>query len=161
MKHWLLFAALLPCGLAAAQSHLASQPLGALPPLPETSLQSVMTATTVSSTPGVRYQYQSVRLEDDRVFLAPAWRGQTRLVSARKLFSSDAGEADALLLTTINELAAEGWELLEIRSVTQPTEAVQKFERNLVLNDPNRPVYTGTTSIATHSQTRYLFRKAH
>lgn len=160
MKHWLLFAALLPCTLAAAQTHSVSQPLAGLPPLPETSLQPVVMTTAVSSTPGVRYRYQLVRLEDDRVFLAPAWHGQTKLEAARKLFSPDGGEADALLLSTINELGAEGWDLLEIRSVTQPTEAVQKFERSLVLNDPNRPVYTGTTSIATHLQTRYLFRKA-
>ena len=33
------------------------------------------------------------------------------------------------------------------------------FERNLVLNDPDRPAYTGTTSVSTYSRTRYLLRK--
>ena len=71
MEPWLLFAALLPFGLVTAQSYLVSQPLAVLPPLPEASLQPVVATTTVSSTPGVLYQYQSVRLDGDRIFLAP------------------------------------------------------------------------------------------
>ncbi|GAB3293409.1 hypothetical protein GCM10027511_07360 [Hymenobacter humi] len=51
------------------------------------------------------------------------------------------GELDGLLLKAINEMAAEGWELLEIRAVSRPVEAVQKLERELQFNDPERPVY--------------------
>ena len=63
-------------------------------------------------------------------------------------------------MQTLNELAAAGWELLEIRTVNQPVEVVQKLEKENKFNDPEKPVYTGTTSIATSSQTRYLLRKA-
>lgn len=155
MKHWLLWSALLPCRLAAAQA------TSVLPPLPETSLQPVVNTTTVSNAPGVRYQYQLVHLDQWEVRLAPAWRGQTKLEPSHKFLNANAaGELDDLLLKAINELAADGWELLEIRTVSQPTSAVQKVERELKYNDPQRPVYTGTTSIATATQTRYLFRKA-
>lgn len=97
MKNWLLFAALFPCRLATAQSDPVSQPLAALPPLPETAFQPVVTTTTVSNTPGVLYQYQSVSFENARVFLAPAWHGQTKLKPSRDPFNLN-GEADALLL---------------------------------------------------------------
>lgn len=157
MKPWLLWAALLPCRLAVAQSEHAS----IIPPLPESSLQTTVNTTTVVSTPGVRYQYQLVHLDEWTVRMAPAWRGQTKLEPARKFLNPNiAGELDNLLLKTINELAAEGWELLEIRSESRPTSAEQKVERDLQYNDPQRPVYKGTTSISTSSQTRYFFRKA-
>ncbi|UOQ98372.1 hypothetical protein MUN81_02540 [Hymenobacter sp. 5317J-9] len=157
MKTWLLWAALLPARMAAAQSNHAS----VIPPLPESSLQSSVSTTTVSSTPGVRYQYQLVQLDPWQVWLAPAWRDQIRLEPARKLFNPDSpGELDRLLLKTMNELAADGWELLEIRTEVRPTSAEQKVERDLQFNDPQRPVYKSTTSISTASHTRYLFRKA-
>jgi len=157
MKPWVLWAVLLPCRFATAQS--AHSPI--LPPLPESSLQSIVSTTMVSNAPGVRYQYQLVHLDQTQVRLAPAWRGQTKLQPSRKFFNPDtAGELDELLLQAMNELAADGWELLEIRTETRPVEAVQKLERELQFNDQQRPVYKGTTSISTASQTRYLFRKA-
>ncbi len=157
MKTWLFYVALLPCRVAAAQSDHAS----VIPPLPETSLQATVSTTTISSAPGVRYQYQLLHIDEREVRLAPAWRGQVKLVPSRRLFNPDAdAELDGLLLTTMNELAAEGWELLEIRAETRPVEAVQKVERDLQYNDPQRPVYKSTTSVSTASQTRYLFRRA-
>lgn len=163
MKPWLLCLLLLPCRMAAAQTGPTQQlaPAIALPSLPEASLQAAVSTTHVSSAPGVRYQYQLVHLDDDsRIWLAPAWRGQTKLEPIRSIWAPRTGAADGLLMQVLNELGAEGWELIEIRAVTQPTQAVQKVERDLVLNDPNRPRYTGTTSIETNSQTRYFFRKA-
>ena len=155
MKYWLLCLPFLSCSLAMGQA----API--LPPLPETSLQMAMSTTTVSNAAGVRYQYQLVHLDNDRIWLAPAWRGQTKLEPTRKFLNTEAvGQLDVLLMNALNEMAADGWELLEIRTTTQPTEAVQKVERDLVLNDPNRPRYTGTTSISTYAQTRYLFRRA-
>ena len=133
----------------------------AFPPLPETSLMATTSTTTVRSEVGVRYQYQLVHLDNSRVWLAPAWRGQTKLEPARKFLNPDAaGDLDALLMQALNELAAEGWELLEIRTVSQPVEAVQKLKKELEFNDPNKPIYTSTTAIETSSQTRYLFRRA-
>ena len=139
-----------------------AQQASVLPPLPETSLHPAVSTTTVSSAAGVRYEYQLVHLDDDsRIWLAPSWKGQTKLEPARKFLNPNvAGEVDALLMGTLNEMAAEGWELLEIRTEARPVQAVQKVERDLVLNDPNRPRYTGTTSVETSSQTRYLFRRA-
>ena len=154
MKYPLLWFALLMGPVALAQSY----PM--LPPLPEASLNATASTTTVSNAPGIRYQYQLVHLDNQRIWLAPAWRGQTKLEPTRKFLNPDAaGEIDGLLMQALNELAAEGWELLEIRTVVQPVEAVQKVERALKFNDPNTPVYTGTTSIETSSQTRYLFRR--
>ncbi len=130
-----------------------------LPPLPETSLQAAVSTTSVSSVAGQRYQYQLVHLDNQRIWLAPAWRGQTKLEPARQFLNFDAtGNVDVLLMQALNELAAEGWDLLEISTVSQPVKAVQKVERDLHFNDPNRPIYTGTTSVETSSQTRYLFR---
>lgn len=132
-----------------------------LPPLPESSLQAAISTTIVSNAPNVRYQYQMVHLGRYEVWLAPAWHGQTKLQPRKNwLLYPEAGEVDALLMKALNEVAAEGWELVEIRTVSQPTGAVQKVERTLEHDDPNRPVYTGTTSITTSSETRYLFRKA-
>lgn len=157
MKFLFLCFALLPCRMAVAQP----APTPVIPPLPETSLQATSSTTTISNTPGVRYQYQLLHFDEREVRLAPAWHGQVKLESSRRLFNPDAAaELDGLLLTTINELTAEGWELLEIRSEIRPVEAVQKVERELQFNDPQRPVYKSTTSISTTSQTRYLFRRA-
>lgn len=156
MKHWLLLAALLPCRMALAQRQQA-----VFPPLLEASLQPVLSTTVVSNVAGVRYQYQLVHLNNDRIWLAPAWHGQAKLEPARRLFNPDAaGELDALLMNALNGVAAEGWELLEIRTATTPVEAVQKVERELRFNDPEQPVYKGTTSVQTSSETRYLFRRA-
>ena len=131
------------------------------PPLPEASLMATTSTTAVRSEAGVRYQYQLVHLDNSRVWLAPAWRGQTKLESTRRFLNPDAaGDLDALLMQALNELAAEGWELLEIRTASQPVEAVQKLKKELEFNDPNKPVYTSTTAIETSSQTRYLFRRA-
>ena len=155
MKYWLLFLLLLSGPLAMGQA------MHPLPPLPESSLQTATSTTTVNSVAGVRYQYQLVHLDNQQIWLAPAWRGQTKLAPARWFLNYEAqGELDGLLMTTLNQLAADGWDLLEIRSTTRPVEAVQKVERELQYNDPNRPRYTGTTSIATSSETRYLFRRA-
>lgn len=111
-------------------------------------------------TNGVRYQYQSVRVENERrIWLAPAWQGNTKLEPRTKLFGSIAGELDRLLMTTLNDLASEGWELLEIRTTSQPVKAKQIIETSLTSNDPKQPTYTGTTTIDTETQTRYLFRR--
>lgn len=156
MKPWLLWAALLPCRLAVAQSQHA----GIIPPLPKSSLQASVSTTVVSSTPGVRYQYQLVHIDQWEVRLAPAWHGQTKMEPAHRFLNTNGpGELDGFLLKTINELAAEGWDLLEIRTESRPTGAEQKVERDLQFNDPQRPVYKGTTSISAVSQTRYLFRR--
>ena len=161
MKHLLLFAALLTGPAVAAQSRTPLPPLAALPALPETSMKPVMSTTTVANAPGVRYRYQQVHLDNGHIWLAPAWRGQTKLAPSRRLFNTEAvGELDGCLLQTINELAADGWDLLEIRSLSRPVEATQKIETALQFSDPNRPVYTGTTTFLTSSETRYLFRKA-
>ncbi|WP_210513599.1 hypothetical protein [Hymenobacter terricola] len=155
MNYRLLWLALLSGPVALAQ-HAPT-----FSALPETSLTATVSTTAVSTEAGVRYQYQLVHLDDGRIWLAPAWRGQTKLEPARKFLNYDAaGEVDALLMQALNEMAAEGWELLEIRTVNQPVQAVQKVEKSLKFNDPNTPVYTGTTSIETSSQTRYLFRRA-
>jgi hypothetical protein len=148
--------------MVMAQSHTASrEPASILPPLPETSMQPMVSTTAVSSAPGVRYQYQLVHFDNDRIYLAPAWRGLTKLTPPRKFLNPDAaGDLDGLLLTTINELAAEGWSMVEIRAVTRPVQAVQKVERELQFNDPERPVYKGTTSISSSIETHYLFRRA-
>ena len=57
-------------------------------------------------------------------------------------------------------LPAAGRELLEIRTVNQSMHAVQTPEKENGFNDPEKPVYTGTTSVETSLQTHYLFRKA-
>ena len=161
MKHLLLFAALLTGNVVAAQSRTALPPLAALPALTETSMQPVMSNTTVANTPGVRYRYQQVHLDNGRIWLASAWRGQTKLEPTRRLLNTEAvGELDGFLLQTINELAADGWDLVEVRSLSRPVEATQKIETALQFSDPNRPVYMGTTTFSISSETRYLFRKA-
>lgn len=158
MKYSLLCLALLTGPVALAQQAALLPPL---PALPETSLQPAVNVTTMSNAPGVRYQYQLVHLDYPCVWLAPAWNGHTKLEPARLFLNYNlAGEVDVLLMQALNELAAEGWELLEIRTVTEPVAAVQKIERTLRFNDPNLPVYTGTTSVSTSVETRYLFRRA-
>ena len=58
------------------------------------------------------------------LWLAPAWHGQTKLEASRRFFNSnEVGELDGLLLRTINELAADGWELLEIRTSSHSSPA--------------------------------------
>jgi hypothetical protein len=165
MKYWLLSLVLLSGPLAMGK---AASPL---PPLPESSLQAATSTTTVTSVAGGRYQYQLVHLDNQQIWLAPAWHGQTKLAPARRFLNYEAqGELDGLLMTTLNQLAADGWDILEIRNTTRPVEAVQKVERELQFNNPNQPRYTGTTSIRTSSdrtssdrtssETRYLFRRA-
>ena len=130
--------------------------------LPEMALQPTMTTSVLPAAGGLRYRYQQVRAYNDEcVYLAPAWHGQTKLQPSKQgLFAGvDRAELDALLLTALNELAEDGWELIEIQSTALPVRATQKVETELAYNDPNRPVYTGTTSIETRTQTRYLFRK--
>lgn len=164
---YLLPVAFLLTSLAAAQAPEGTRPAlpTAFPKLPETALQASTSSSLLPVTPGVRYQYQLVHLYDNQqIYLAPAWRGQTVLKPAKVkagLFSSEStlGEVDGLLMTALNELAADGWELLEIQNLVQPTSATQQVETSLRYNDPQRPVHTGTTSISTLTQTRYLFRK--
>jgi hypothetical protein len=148
-------------GTAAAQPTPAARAAG-LPQLPETALLSASSTSVLPPSNGLRYQYQSVRVyNDERIYLAPAWHGSSKLEPPRKgLFSNaDPGEVDALLLTALNGLTEEGWEMVEIQSLMQPVSASQKVETDLQYNDPNRPTYTGTTTIATRTQTRYLFRR--
>ena len=63
-------------------------------------------------------------------------------------------------MKTINELSADGWEFIEIRTESKPSSATQKIERDPKSTDPTNPVYLSTTSFHTYSETRYLFRKA-
>ena len=152
MKHLLLFVAVLACRVAVAQS----VPV----PLPETGLQSTVNVTTFKNTPGVRYQYQLVYPDTYCVWLAPAWRGQTRLEPKRYMFNSNyVGELEVMLMQTINELSADGWEFVEIRTESRPTGATQKIEKESQSTDADNTVYKATTSFLTYSKTRYLFRK--
>ncbi|TGD81424.1 hypothetical protein [Hymenobacter wooponensis] len=165
LRFSLVLPAMLMLRLGAAQSQPAHEkvPAGPLPRLPETALQPVLMSTVLPPAAGQRYQYQIVRLYNDQcVYLAPAWRGQTKLQPPKQgLFSSpEPGEVDALLIGALNELAQDGWELVEIQTSAQPVKATQKIETALAYNDPQRPTYTGTTAIETLNQTRYLFRKA-
>ncbi|UOQ72563.1 hypothetical protein [Hymenobacter cellulosilyticus] len=83
---YLLPAALLLINPALAQSTAPVAPtLGAaLPKLPETAFQATTSSSLLPVTPGVRYQYQLVHLYDDQqIYLAPAWRGQTMLKPAK------------------------------------------------------------------------------
>ncbi|UYZ62839.1 hypothetical protein [Hymenobacter weizhouensis] len=132
--------------------------------LPEGTWQPVATSTILAApaTTSTRFQYQLLKVEDDeQAFLAPAWRGHTQLAPEQKnLFGRPkAGELDALVMQALNDLAAEGWELLEVYHLTQPVRATQKIETDLTFNNPNRPNYTGNTSIQSHTETRYLFRR--
>jgi hypothetical protein len=70
------------------------------------------------------------------------------------------GELEVMLMQTINELSADGWEFVEIRTDTRTTGATQKFEKDSQSTDASNPVYKATTSFHTSSETRYLFRKA-
>ncbi|SNC75714.1 hypothetical protein SAMN06265337_3018 [Hymenobacter gelipurpurascens] len=160
----LFLPAILGLRMAAAQQGppaSKTQP-SPLAPLPEMALQPTMTTSVLPAAGGLRYRYQQVRAYNDEcVYLAPAWHGQSKLQPRKQsLFAGpDRAELDALLLSTLNELAEDGWELVEIQSSALPIRATQKVETELAYNDPNRPVYTGTTSIETRTQTRYLFRK--
>ncbi|NVO30164.1 hypothetical protein [Hymenobacter lapidiphilus] len=158
LKSIILLTALLISGAAVAQQ---SQP-ALLAPVPAAAALPVLGVTPVAPANGVRYQYQLVRLDNDwRVIFAPAWRGQTALEPDTKLFrGAKTGEVDALLLQALNELSADGWELLEIRTSVQPVSATQKMETSLTFSDPNRPQYDGKTTYSSDSQTRYLFRRA-
>ena len=161
MKHWLLFAALLPCQLVAAQSSPASQPLAGLPPLPEAGMRPTVSTTVLSNAPGVRYQYQMLHFDSNCVWLAPAWRGRIKLEPRHSLFNNNyQGELEGLLVQTINEISADEWEFVEIRTESTPTGATQKTEKDSRSANPNDAAYTTTTSIYTHSQTYYLFRRA-
>lgn len=154
----LLLPALLLLRVSVAQNRSAS----GLPQLPETALQPVISSTAIPLSNGMQFQYQLVRVYNDRcVYLAPAWHGQVKLEPLRRgLFSTpDPAEVDALLVGALNELAAEGWELLEVQTLVQPTAATQKVETSLPYNDPQRPAYTGKTAIETVTQTRYLLRR--
>ena len=154
MKHLLLFATVLVCRVAVAQS------TPVLLPLPETGLQSMVNVTTFKNNPGVRYQYQLVYPDTYCVWLAPAWRGQTKLEPKRYMFNPNyVGELEVMLMQTINELSADGWEFVEIRTESRPTGATQKIEKEAQSTDAANPVYTATTSFHTNSKTRYLFRK--
>ncbi|OGX82831.1 hypothetical protein BEN47_18155 [Hymenobacter lapidarius] len=140
----------------------AAQSVPMLLPLPEISLQPTVSTTTIESTAGVRYQYQLIRPGFECIWLAPAWRGQIKLEPhRRRLFNSNFdGELEGLLMKTINELSADGWEFVEIRTESKSTGATQKIEKDSQSTDPTNPVYRATTSFSTSSETRYLFRKA-
>ncbi|MBJ6108817.1 hypothetical protein JAO73_07350 [Hymenobacter sp. BT523] len=155
MKHLLLFAALLVGRTAAAQSHPVPLPLPAANPQPTVS------TTTMPNTPGVRYQYQMIHPVSDCVWLAPAWHGKFKLEPSHRFLNFDIeGELEVLLMRTVNELLAEGWEFVEIRTESRTTGATQKIEKDPRATDPANPVYVSTTAFNTYSETRYLFRKA-
>lgn len=149
--------------LAAAQSPTPVRGRNPeLPKLPDAALQPMVSTTRLPAAGGVRYQYQQLRLYNDQcIYLAPAWRGNTKLAPKKTgLFSgSDLGELDGLLLTTLNELAEAGWELMEVQTSVQPLKATQKLETSLAYNDPQQPTYTATTALESLTQTRYLLRR--
>ncbi|WP_303310174.1 hypothetical protein [Hymenobacter sp. BT730] len=137
-------------------------PFPVVPKLPETAFQSVSSHTLVPSSNGVRFQYQMVHLyNDEAVFLSPAWQGRTKLEPPKRgLFTPYVPDAlNSLLIQTLNELSAAGWEIVDIQSSVQPVGAKQQIETDLAYNDPQRPAYTAKTSIETLTQTRYLLRK--
>lgn len=154
MKHLLLITCLLAARLAAAQSVPVPLPL-------EAGVHSSVNTTTFKDTPGIRYQYQLVYPDTYCVWLAPAWRGNTKLEPKQRFFGNpDArGELAVMLMQTINELSADGWEFIEIRTESRATGATQKIEKDSQSTDANNPVYKSTTSFHTNSETRYLFRK--
>ncbi|SFQ22803.1 hypothetical protein [Hymenobacter arizonensis] len=157
MRYWLLITGLLMGRMAAAQTVPVPVPM----PLPATNLQSTVNTTTLKDTPGVRYQYQAVYPDTYCVWLAPAWRGQTKLEPKRYMFNTNyRGELEGMLMQTINELSADGWEFVEIRTESRTTGATQTIEKEAQSIGANNPVYKATTSFHTSSETRYLFRKA-
>ncbi len=157
MKYLLLLVVLLGLHEAGAQP----RPVPVLSALPATGPQPPVTTSLRSGDPGVRYEYQLVHQEDNRwIWLAPAWRGQTKLELRRSLFNASAtAELDALLMQTFNGLAAEGWELLESCVISQPTQAKHDIDTSLSFNDPQRPKYSGTTTLESATHLRYLFRR--
>ncbi|WP_139925617.1 hypothetical protein [Hymenobacter sp. DG01] len=170
MKYTVLLAVLLLLQSAAyAQATAppkAARPVPAFPALPETAMQPTATVTRAPGTPaGTRFQYQLLKITDGQLaILAPAWRGITKLEPERvqKGLWREAvpGSLDSKVMDVLNELSAEGWELLEVYNLSQPVSAKQSVETSLTFNDPNRPTYSGTTSITTYTETRYLLRRA-
>ncbi|MET4105452.1 hypothetical protein [Hymenobacter sp. UYP22] len=141
------------------------RPMPAFPALPETALQPT---ATVTRPPGAavssRFQYQLLKMQNGQVaYLAPAWRGVTQLEPDRvqngRRSEVVPGSLESKLMLTLNELSIEGWELVEIYNLSQPVSAQQSIETSLTFNDPNRPVYSGSTSINTYTETRYLLRR--
>lgn len=153
MKYLLLIAAVLPYRFAVAQPVTGAQP--------EAGLQSsTVNVTTFKNTPGVRYQYQLVYPDTYCVWLAPAWRGKTKLEPKRYMFNANyVGELEGMLMQTINELSADGWEFVEIRTESRATGATQKIEKESQPTDAANSVYKATTAFHVDSKTRYLFRK--
>ncbi|ALW84644.1 hypothetical protein AUC43_05840 [Hymenobacter sedentarius] len=155
MKVLLLFTCLMVARLAAAQAVPVSLPF------PESGRLCTVNTTAFKETPGVLYQYQLVSPGAYCVWLAPAWRGQIKLEPKRYMFNSNYfGELQVLLMQTINELSADGWEFVEMRTESWTTGATQKIEKDSKSTDANNPIYKATTSFHGSSETRYLFRKA-
>ncbi|MCA8831783.1 hypothetical protein [Hymenobacter pini] len=169
MKYPLLLSVLALLNTAAHAQTTGSvkpvRPVPAFPALPETAMQPTATITRASSTTaGSRFQYQLLKIQDGQMaILAPAWRGITKLEPERiqkSLWSEIVpGSLDNKVMGVLNELAVEGWELLEVYNLSQPISAKQSIETSLTFNDPNRPTYSGTTSITTYTETRYLLRR--
>lgn len=169
MKYPVLLSALLLLHAAAtAQTNEPAKPLRpvpAFPALPETALQPAATVTRApGAAAGTRFQYQLLKMQNGEVaFLAPAWRGITQLQPDRvqngRRSEVVPGSLESKLMLTLNELSVEGWELLEVYNLSQPVSARQEISTSLTFNDPNRPVYSGSTSINTYTETRYLLRR--
>lgn len=169
MKYPVLLSAVLLLHTAAtAQTPEPAKPVRpapAFPALPEAALQPTATVTrTPGAATGSRFQYQLLKMQNGQeAFLAPAWRGITRLepdyVQNGRRSEVVAGSLESKLMLALNELSLEGWELVEVYNLSQPVSARQSIETSLTFNDPNRPVYSGSTSIITYTETRYLLRR--
>ncbi|MBB4599943.1 hypothetical protein HNQ93_000577 [Hymenobacter luteus] len=169
MKYSLLIAVFLALHSAAeaqtTEAKKVARPVPAFPTLPEAAMQPTATVTRAPGNPaGPRFQYQLLKIQNGQIaILAPAWRGLTMLKPERiqkSLWTEIVpGSLDDKVMHTLNELTAEGWELLEVYNLSQPVGAQQSIETSLAFNDPNRPVYSGTTSITTYTETRYLLRR--
>lgn len=168
MKYPLLLSVLVLLNTAVSAQTTDSakpvRPVPAFPALPETAMQPTATVTRAPSAAGTSFQYQLLKMQNGQIaYLAPAWRGITQLepdrVQSGRRSVVVTGSLEAKLMQTLNELSAEGWELLEVYNLSQPVSAEQEIVGSLRFDDPNRPVYSGSTSITTYTETRYLLRR--
>ncbi|MBX0291272.1 hypothetical protein K3G63_12540 [Hymenobacter sp. HSC-4F20] len=170
MKYLLLFLlpGLLVSSAAAAQSKSsgpAGQRLPPLPPLPTASLQPIVTVTQAApAATSTRFRYQRLTLRGStEAFLAPAWRGIVRLKPDKRkrdfLGNDKEWEVEALVMQTLNELIEDGWELVEVHNLVQPTGITQTVETKENSSNPERPTYVSSVVAGAYRETSYLFRR--
>ncbi|GGG29083.1 hypothetical protein [Hymenobacter glacieicola] len=143
----------------------ASDTHPALPSLPESALQPTVAITQAAAvSPGTRFMYQQIRaVNNEKAFLAPAWHGLLHLepdvVQEKRRTSRVPGSLDVKVMQTLNELAEEGWELMEVYKLVQPVGAEQSITSALGFMEPTKRIVTGYTSINSYLETRYLLRR--